>query len=125
MNTIKDYFGNEIGVGDKIVFARTKHTSLAIGQVTSIGKSGTYVMARILVAPFGGYYESAKEQIDTVQKVILTKDVDECVVEKIDDPQGGMRQFHRQHYKTKYVYAMKYTGQIPDNQYKKAETEKM
>ena len=55
MEFVKDYFGNEIRVGDKIIFALSKHTSLAIGEVTSIGKSGNYVMAKIIVAPFAGY----------------------------------------------------------------------
>ena len=118
MEATKDYFGNEIRVGDKIIFALTKHTSLAIGEVTSIGKSGTYVMAKIIIAPFGGYYKTAKSQIGEEVKVMLTKMVEEskCRWEMAEGQADWERPKNRYFdiYKTNYVYAMKYTGEIPE-----------
>lgn len=115
---VTDYFGNEIRIGDKIIFAVTKHTSLAIGEVTSIGKSGNYVMAKIIVAPFGGYYRAAKEQINQEAKVMLTKIVEENVGRWEDDPDKPewqkSRKYINDYYDTKYVYGMKYTGEIPE-----------
>lgn len=115
---VKDYFGNEIRVGDKIIFAVTKHTSLAIGEVTSIGKSGNYVMAKIIVAPFGGYYKIAKEQIGEEVKVMLTKTIEEytCHWEMAETQADWERPKNRffDYYNTNYIYGMKYTGNIPE-----------
>lgn len=123
MEFIKDYFGNEIRVGDKIIFALTKHTSLAIGEVTSIGKSGNYVMAKIVVAPFGGYYKIAKDQVGEEVKVMLTKTIEEhtCHWEMAEGQADWERPKNRyfDYYNTNYVYAMKFFGEIPENgQYK-------
>ena len=118
MEFVKDYFGNEIRVGDKIIFALSKHTSLAIGEVTSIGKSGNYVMAKIIVAPFAGYYKTAKEQIGEEVKVMLTKTIEEytCHWELAEGQSNWERPKNRyfDYYNTNYVYAMKYTGEIPE-----------
>ena len=114
---VTDYFGNEIRVGDKIIFAVTKHTSLAIGEVTSIGKSGNYVMAKIIIAPFGGYYKSAVKQIGQEVKVMLTKTVEEEEGRwEYDDKENWKQRgkFIFDYYDTNYVYGMKYTGKIPE-----------
>lgn len=118
-----DYFGNEIRVGDKIIFAVTKHTSLAIGEVTSIGKSGNYVMAKIIIAPFGGYYKSAVKQIGQEVKVMLTKTVEESTCHwEMAEWQADLehpKNRYFDYYNTNYVYAMKFFGEIPNNtQYK-------
>lgn len=123
METIKDYFGNEIKVGDNIIFALSKHSSLAIGEVISIGKSGNYVMAKIIIAPFGGYWKTAKEQIGEEVKVALTKNVEEntCHWEMAEGQADWEHPKNRyfDYYNTNYVYAMKFFGEIPNNtQYK-------
>ena len=126
MNTpefVVDYLGNEIRVGDKVIFAMTKHTSLAIGEVTSMGKSGNYVMAKIIIAPFAGYWMAAKEQIGNEVKVGLTKTVEESTC-RWEMAEGQAEWEHPKnryfdYYKTNYIYGMKYTGNIPETpQYK-------
>lgn len=125
---VTDYFGNEIRVGDKIIFSVTKHTSLAIGEVTSIGNSENYVMAKIIVAPFGGYYKSAIKQIGNEVKVMLLKTVEESELRweiDHDKPEWSHQTKHfLDYYNTNYVYAIKYTGEIPEiPQYRYIKTE--
>ena len=120
MNTpefVVDYLGNEIHIGDNVIFAMSKHTSLAIGEVTSIGKSGNYVMTKIIIAPFGCYYKSAVEQIGKEVKVMLTKTVEEEDGRWEYDNKESWKQSRKfifDYYDTKYVYAVKYFGEIPE-----------
>ena len=118
METTRDYFGNELTIGDKIVFAKSEHSSLAIGEIIRIGKTGNTVTVKILVAPFGGYYRKAESQIGEEVKVMLTKTVNEEDVVWRPDPNAkeweGKQNRYRQYYDTKYVYAIKYFGEIPE-----------
>lgn len=109
METIRDYFGNELTIGDKIVFAKSEHSSLAIGEITKIGKTGTTVDVKILFVPFGGYWKAAKERVGDETRVMLKKTVEETVHYKGDDEIWYVDTFD-----TDYVYAMKYDGVIPE-----------
>ena len=107
MDFTTDYFGNKICVGDKIVFAKSEHSSLAIGEVVKIGSKGTSVDVKILVAPFAGYWKEANTRIGEVTKVQLKKTMEESHHHKNEDGQWVV-----DYYDTDYIYALRYDNPV-------------
>lgn len=108
-----DFLGNELRVGDKIVFAKSEHSSLAIGEITKFsgGNTITYAHVKILIAPFAGYWKEAIARIGEETKVQLTKRVEETHLKKLEQEDGSYKWFV-DYYKTDYVYALKWTGDV-------------
>lgn len=108
-----DFLGNELRVGDKIVFAKSEHSSLAIGEITKFsgGDTITYAHVKILIVPFAGYWKEAIARIGEETKVQLTKRVDETHLKKLEQEDGSYKWFV-DYYETDYVYALKWTGDV-------------
>jgi hypothetical protein len=111
-----DFLGNELRVGDKIVFAKSEHSSLAIGEITKFsgGNAVTYAHVKIIIAPFAGYWKEAVTRIGEETKVQLTKRVEETHHRKETQKEDGTWNLVVDFYDTDYVYALKWTGDIPD-----------
>lgn len=119
-----DYFGNEIRVGDKVIFAKSNHTSLTIGEVIKLGNKGTSVDVKIIFAGFEGYYRCAKEMIGEEMKVMLNKTVNEN--DSRHEIENNEHKWFRDTYETNYVYCIKWEGKLPeDPQYKYVKSENM
>lgn len=117
-----DYFGNQIKVGDNVIFAKANHTSLTIGEVIKIGNSGTYIIVKVVFAGFEGYCRDAKSMIGEEMKVMLNKTVKETNSRR--EEENGEYKWYRDEYETDYVYCLKWDRQIPEiPQYRYIKTE--
>lgn len=123
MEYVKDYFGNEIRVGDKVLFSKSNSSTLAIGEVIKLGKLGTSVTVKIVFMPYEGYWRSAagREKEGPTMKVMLKETVEEH--ERRRAGEEGNEKWVDDYYSTDYVYAVKFTGEIPDKQYRLLRTE--
>lgn len=115
MEFVTDFLGNEIRVGDKVICAHSKHASLYIGEVVNLGKKGTTIDVKVLIAPFEGYWKEAINRIgNIIEKVQLTRTVEESHSYRTEN-----NEWMRQTYETQYLYAIKYDGTLPEKvQYK-------
>lgn len=121
MDFVKDFLGNEIRVGDKVICAHSKHASLYIGEVVKLGKKGTTVDVKVLIAPYEGYWAEAINRIgNIIERVQLTKTVEEHHTHKNEN-----NEWFWQTYETQYMYAIKFEGSLPEIcQYKFIKEEK-
>jgi hypothetical protein len=117
---IKDFFGNEIRIGDKVVCSVGSHAGLCFGTVTRLSKNGTCVDVKVDYAPFQGYWWHVKDMLGNIKKnvkVIVNR-------EDIDRYRGENGIWYKDTVSTDFTYCVKFDYPDRDKQYKILKTEK-